>query len=120
MYKIMIVEDEFIIALAIKSSIEKMGYEVEKSVRTGEEAIQYAAEFKPSLVLMDITLAGTIDGIEAAEQIQKVLRIPVLFITGNSDQMTLSRAMKLHPAGILIKPVLDTELERSLEEVFGK
>ena len=97
-----------------------MGYEVGCSVRTGEEGVQYAAESKPSLVLMDITLAGTIDGIEAADRIQHDSDIPVVFITGNSDQITLERAMELHPAGILLKPVMEKELKESLQAVFGK
>jgi PAS domain S-box-containing protein len=89
--KILIVEDEIIVAEDIKDVLEEKGYIVVAIASSGEEAITQAAEKKPHLVLMDIRLRGKIDGVQAAEQIWNTHKIPILYLTANSDPNTIER-----------------------------
>jgi CheY-like chemotaxis protein len=93
--KIMIVEDERITALDIKSKLNRFGFRDTFIVASGEEAIKKAEQQKPSLVLMDIVLQGEMDGVDAAAHIQNQLGIPVIFITAHGDAATASRAMRI-------------------------
>ena len=90
--KIMVVEDEAIVALDIQSKLESKGYEVPAVVSTGEDAVQKAGETRPDMVLMDIQLEGEMDGVEAAAQIRSNFEIPVVYLTAFSDEKTLQRA----------------------------
>jgi len=103
--RIMIVEDEIFIALGLEMELKVAGYTVCAVVSTGEEAIAAAARESPDVILMDIRLAGEIDGIEAAQQIQAAKSTPVIFMTGYSDADVMTRAKGLQPLGYLIKPV---------------
>jgi CheY-like chemotaxis protein len=89
--KIMIVEDENIIALDIRSMLEDLGYLVSDIVASGEESIQKASKKRPDLVLMDVKLKGSIDGVSAGEQIFRQFRIPIVYLTAYSDQATIKR-----------------------------
>lgn len=89
MRKILIVEDERIIALNIRESLESLGYAVPAIVTSGEESIKKSIQLHPDLVLMDIRLKGDMDGIEAAEKIWKNLSIPIVFVTGLSDKKNI-------------------------------
>jgi len=102
--KIMIVEDEVIIARDIEKSLTNMKYIVLPLVTTGEEAVEKAKEKKPDLILMDIVLTGEIDGVDAAETIKNELNIPIIFLTSYSDEHHLSRAKLTEPFGYLLKP----------------
>lgn len=93
---ILVVEDEAITALDINEKLVKLGYEVVNLVATGTEAIKFSAEYRPDLVLMDISLKGKMDGTEAAQKISS-LSIPVVFISAYSDDKTLKKAKKAHP-----------------------
>jgi two-component system, response regulator PdtaR len=115
---IMIVEDENIIALDMKIRLKKLGYNVVSVVRSGEEAIEKAKEVKPDLILMDVLLKGSIDGVEAAEEITNELKIPVIFISAYSDEKTLKRAKKISPYGYLIKPINELEFNERLKYIF--
>ncbi|HEY9668560.1 MAG TPA: response regulator, partial [Coleofasciculaceae cyanobacterium] len=84
--QILVVEDENIIALNLKENLESLGYIVVAIVVSGEKAIEKATQLRPDLVLMDIRLKGSIDGIEAAGQIWEHLSIPVIYVTGHSDR----------------------------------
>ncbi|RLF58459.1 MAG: hypothetical protein DRN27_05400, partial [Thermoplasmata archaeon] len=95
--KILIVEDESIVALEIQNRLEQMGYHVIDTISEGEQAIKKALETKPDLVLMDIHLLGEMDGITTAEQIRKKLKIPVIFLTAYADKETLKRARITQP-----------------------
>ncbi|MBN2545074.1 MAG: response regulator [Spirochaetes bacterium] len=114
--KILIVEDEVIISLSIQLKLSSMGYQVIKSVRSGEEAVETISKSKPNIIIMDIILEGKMDGIEAAKVINQKYHIPVIFMTGNSDPLTISRAKKIKPAGILIKPIMDEDLKKTLKQ----
>lgn len=103
--RIIIAEDEPIIAMDTQDSLISLGYDVLAIVETGEEAIQKAAEIKPDLILMDVVLAGDIDGIEASKQIRDTFDIPVIFITARSTDQIIKRARDAEPYGYLVKPI---------------
>ena len=117
--KILIVEDEAIPALNIKMSLEDQGYKIVDIVATGEEAVELTGQTIPDLVLMDIALAGEMDGIEAAEQIVKQFKVPILYITAHADKGTVARAWNTKPVGLLEKPVEDYQLKEVLDNLFG-
>ncbi|HUK37871.1 MAG TPA: response regulator [Methanomicrobiales archaeon] len=118
--KILVVEDEFITAADIQSSLEDMGFEVPATADTGEAAIQKAGELSPDLVLMDITLIGGMTGIEAAEKIGSLYGIPVIFLTAHSEMPTLDRALASNPFGYVLKPFEPSSLRASIEMALYK
>ncbi len=118
--KILVVEDEAIIAKDLQWRLEGMGYEVPAVVASGEEAITKALEFKPDLVLMDIMLLGSMDGIEAANQIRSQIDTPLIYLTAYADEEILERAKISEPFGYLIKPIGDRELRSNIEITFYK
>lgn len=113
--KILVVEDERIVAKDIVKSLQRLGYIVMASVASGEEAIQKVAENQPDLVLMDIMLKGEMDGIEAAEEIRHNYEIPVVYLTAYADENTLKRAKITDPFGYIIKPFDDRDLQTTIE-----
>ncbi len=113
--RIMVVEDEQIIALNISAKLEGMGYQVPAMLATGEDAVRTAAELHPDLVLMDINLAGQMDGVEAAAHIRDTLRIPVIYLSAFSDNATMERAKATEPFAYLLKPFKDRELQNAIE-----
>ncbi|MDM8519921.1 response regulator [Anaerolineales bacterium HSG6] len=118
--KIMIVEDEAIVALTIERKLEIFGYEVLARVDTGEEAVQQVGEIQPDLLLMDIMLAGEMDGVETAAQIRTRFDIPVIYLTAYADEKTLQRAKVTEPFGYLLKPFEDRELHTTIEMALYK
>ena len=104
--RILVVEDDAIISKDIRNTLETLGHEVPGVAVLGEEALEKAAELRPDLVLMDIQLAGDIDGVEAAAHIREQLQIPVIFLTAYSEDTTLHRAKTTEPYGYLVKPLL--------------
>jgi PAS domain S-box-containing protein len=113
--RILIVEDERLISLDLSRRLPKLGYEVCAIVATGEEAVQKAAELKPDLVLMDICLRGEMDGIQAAELIRSKGDLPVVYLSANSDEMTLNRAKLTRPSSYLLKPFKERELQIGID-----
>lgn len=116
---ILVVEDEYIMAMDLQIKLEEMGYDVLKIVSSGEDAIKYAAELRPDLVLMDIVLQGEMLGTEAAEKIN-TLEIPVVFLTAYSDDKTLKQAKKSSPYGYIVKPYDNRLLEVTIETALKK
>ncbi|MDO9576905.1 MAG: response regulator [Candidatus Cloacimonadales bacterium] len=116
--KILIVEDEVIIAECLKMELELSGYDVCDFVTSGEEAIIIAKEKDPDVILMDIYLAGVIDGIEAAKEIIANKKIPIIFCTGYTESEIFERAKKLNPVAYLRKPIIAEEVKVVLEYVF--
>jgi PAS domain S-box-containing protein len=108
--KILVVEDEGIVAKDIQSTLIQFGYEVPEVVGSGEEAIQATYRHDPDLVLMDIMIRGDLDGIDAAEIIHNQFNIPVVFLTAYSDEETLRRAKMTESYGFVSKPYEDKEL----------
>lgn len=116
---ILVVEDEFITGADLQSKLKKMGFNVPKVVDTGQKAIDAAAEIKPDLALMDITLKGEMTGIEAAEVIGRS-GIPVIFLTAHSDEPTVEKAVKSVPFGYLIKPLDERALKTTIQMALYK
>jgi signal transduction histidine kinase/DNA-binding NarL/FixJ family response regulator len=113
--RILVVEDESIVALDLQSSLEHLGYEVVGTAATGEDAVRIAAERTPDLVLMDIQLRGAMDGTAAADEIRRRLRIPVVYLTAYSDESTLQRAQVSEPFGYLLKPFAERDLQVTIQ-----
>jgi len=118
--KILIVEDEAIIALKLQKQVELMGYQVTSVAASGEEAVQMAHEGKPDLVLIDIALPGKTSGIDAAAAIRTRDNIPVIYLTAHSDEETLKQATLTSPYAYLIKPVGDKALHNAIKIALFK
>ena len=101
-------------AESIASKLRRFGYEVAGPVPTGEEAVKMAGELRPDVILMDIHLAGSIDGIDAAGEIAGSFHIPVIFLTAYADEQTLERAKGAKPFGYLIKPFRERDLDATI------
>jgi len=117
--KIIVVEDESIVALNLKYDLEDLGYEVLDTLDTATDAIEKSEELFPDLVLMDIQLKGDIDGIQAAKEISE-MGIPVIFLTANTDDATSFEALKTAPYGYLSKPYSLKQLELTVAMVLRK
>ncbi|HEY6177605.1 MAG TPA: ATP-binding protein [Kofleriaceae bacterium] len=113
--RLMIVEDEFVVACDLCDTLESLGYAVVAVVGTGEEAVTSAASVRPTAILMDIRLAGHMDGIQAAARIRSEHDIPIVFLSAHSNDETLKRATAAEPFGYLIKPFRPAELRCALE-----
>ena len=113
--KILLVEDEHTTILMIKKFITDLGHEIIQVVSDGEKAVHEAVKLDPDLVLMDITLDGDMDGIEASRQINEIHSIPVIYITSSSDSETLKRALSTNPSGFIVKPVDKKELKSAID-----
>lgn len=120
MARILVVEDEIVVAMDIQKSLTSLGYSSPDMVFTGSDAVQIAVETHPDLVLMDIRLKGDMDGIEAAEQIRRRLDIPVVYLTAYADEQTLERAKRTQPYGYILKPFREKDLESSIEVALYK
>jgi len=101
---VLIVEDDVVVAQDLKNRLTGMGYFVVAVISTGEDAIDKARHHLPDVVLMDIRLAGEMDGITAAGQIGAKYKIPIVFLTAYADDVTLARAREIRPAGYVLKP----------------
>jgi PAS domain S-box-containing protein len=113
--RILIVEDEGIIAQDIRASLQELGYEVCSAVATGEEAVRKAETERPNLALVDVVLQGGMDGIEAAHVIHSRFSIPIVYLTAYADERMLERAKITEPFGYLIKPFRDRELHSTID-----
>lgn len=118
--RILVVEDDEIIALDIHHKLERLGYAVCDVVNSGEEAIRQAANLQPDLVLMDIRLKGGMDGVEAAAHIRTLLQIPVIFTTAHTDVRTLGRAKLTDPIDYVFKPLEECDLSSAVEKALSK
>ncbi len=115
--RVLVVEDEVLTALDLQACLERAGYRVVDLAFSGEDAVRRAAELKPDLVLMDITLKGDLGGIEAARLIQGNGGVSVIFLTAHTDQETLARARELAPRAFITKPFMERELLDKLAAV---
>ena len=117
---ILIVEDELIVAEDLRRRLQGMGYEVRGVVTSGDEAIRRVGESHPDLVVMDISLRGDMDGVEAAHRIREQYGTPVVYITGHGDPDTLQRAKSTPGFAFVLKPVEDREMQYILEMVLKR
>lgn len=114
-FNILIVEDELISSKLLQNYLIDMGHHVMNIVPSGEEAIAFIIDNKPDLILMDIELAGNLNGIETVEIIRQTKNIPTLFLTGQTDRILLEKAKDLDPIGYLLKPIQPIQLEIIIE-----
>ncbi len=119
--RILVVEDEAIVALGIQSSLERLGYEVVGRAGTGAEALALAEQARPDLVLMDVMLDGSgMDGIDTASELHERFNLPVVYLSAVTDEQTLDRAKRTDPFGYLVKPFKDHELSLAIEVALYK
>lgn len=118
--KILVVEDERIVARDIQGTLQNFGYDVPEVVSSGEEAIQAAYRLDPDMVVMDVMIKGELDGIDAAEIIHNQFNIPVVFLTAYSDDETLKRAKLTESYGFISKPYEEKELFIAIEFALYK
>jgi signal transduction histidine kinase/DNA-binding response OmpR family regulator len=116
----LVVEDEAIVAADLAGKLARLGYQISGTTGVAEEAVELARERRPDLILMDIHLAGEMDGIEAAEIIRREYDVPVIFLTAHSDRATLERAKLAEPFGYLLKPFDHLSLETHIEMALYK
>jgi len=116
--RILIVEDQRLIAADIENTLKKLGYVVVGNVASGEDAISKSEQVRPELVLMDVRLRGEMDGIHAAEIIRDRFNLPVVYLTAYADEETILRAKKTTPFGYLVKPFNERELRATIEIAF--
>ncbi|MHC4540829.1 MAG: response regulator, partial [Planctomycetota bacterium] len=114
-HKILIVEDEGVVALDIEARLKRLGYNTVDTACFGDEAVKKAAKLAPDLVLMDIKLRGDMDGTEAARQIRDRFNIPVVYVTAYSDEAILKSAKASEPYGYIVKPFGNRELRATVE-----
>jgi signal transduction histidine kinase len=118
--KIFIVEDEQIIAMGIEAGLVYSGYEVVGMTTSGEKALPQIVQTQPDLILMDIMLAGDMDGIQTAEKVKAQLDIPIVFLTAFNDESTVKRAQNANPFGYLTKPCEDRDLVPTIEVALAR
>jgi PAS domain S-box-containing protein len=118
--KVLIVEDEGVVALSLQSILTKMGYTIIGTAITGDEAVKIARERTPDVILMDIHIKGTMDGIQTTEKINEFSDIPVIFLTAYADDETVARALKTKSHSYLVKPVNQRELYSNIEFAIYK
>ena len=118
--KILLVEDELPIAMLMERQLEDIGYEIHSHVTSGQKALDNARENQPDVILMDIRLAGSIDGIEVAKRIISSNHKPpaIIFVTGYADEATRERAAQLNTQGFFVKPMNPEELKPILDRLI--
>src|SRR6185369_6097463 len=118
--RILVVEDDRVVARDIQQQLTRIGHVVVGTTARGEDAPQLALGTQPEIVLMDIRLEGSTDGIEAAQQIRENCHIPVVFLTAYADDETVRRASITEPFGYILKPFEDLQLRTVIEMALYK
>ena len=117
--RVLVVEDEAVIAMLIKYILKSNDFDVIATADTGLGALALAEKLSPDVVLMDITLKGEMDGIEAASQMINRWNLPVVFMTSHTDKATYNRAMGIGPAAYVVKPINDQKLLEALTSALA-
>lgn len=117
--RVIIVEDESIVALDIRTRLNRMGYHILGVVDSGEAAVVLTLAARPDIVLMDIRLKGDLDGIEAAKRIRQKSSVPIIYLTASADLHTVRRAEQEAPAPFLLKPFDIQELRALIEKALA-
>ena len=118
--RILIVEDEPVIGMDLQNILTSLRYDVPAVVTSGEEAIEKAGELQPDLILMDIVLSGDMDGIDATKNIREMFKIPVIYLTAHTEELTFQRARETDPYGYLVKPVGKSDLYTAVETAMHR
>lgn len=119
-HKILVVEDEKILASNIRKSLQKLGYSVSEINKSGEDAIKKVAETHPHLVLIDICLAGEVDGVQVADIIQNHFHVPVVYLTEGSEYKTLHKNQLSEPFSYIVKPFIESDLHFAIETALHR
>src|SRR5262249_17368124 len=117
--RILVVEDEALIAEDIQRTLQRFGYEVPITAATASQAFRAIESARPDLVLMAIRLKGPMDGITAAKEITTRFAVPIVYLTSHSDEMTLSRLRESRPRGYLVKPFRIEDLQSTVEKALS-
>jgi two-component system cell cycle sensor histidine kinase/response regulator CckA len=120
MNKLMVVDDERIIAAQLEERLSMMGFEIVGIASSGDDAVNVARESRPDLVLMDIVMPGKLDGIQASEIIKGEMNIPVIFLTAYADDTLIEKAKLIEPYGYIVKPFQENELKAAIEVALYK
>ena len=118
--RVMVVEDESVISLDIKTSLMRLGYSIAGVAASGDIALRKIRESRPDVILMDIHLKGEMTGIDVSEQVRSELQIPIVFLTANADSSTFKEANQTDPYGYLLKPFEEKELGIAIEIALHK
>lgn len=118
--RILVVEDEIVIARSLEATLKRLGFEVTAVCPTGEAALESARRHRPQVVLMDIRLGSAMDGVETATRLRAEAALPVVFLTGHADEATLKRALTAEPYGCLLKPFQESALRSALELAYAR
>lgn len=118
--RILIVEDEKLVADDLQEILQGLGYEIPASVASGEEALVKVAEVSPDLILMDIRLAGSLDGVQTADLIRSQFSIPIVYLTANADRATLERVKASYPFGYILKPFNEKLLATTIDIALSR
>lgn len=118
--RILIVEDEKLVADDLQETLQGLGYEVPAAVASGEEALAKVTETLPDLVLMDIRLAGSLDGVQTSDLIQSQFQIPIVYLTANADRATLERVKASQPFGYILKPFNEKILATTIDIALSR
>ncbi len=120
MPRVLVADDEAIIAKELEKSLAAMGYDVVGIAASGVDAIELARGFRPHVILMDIAMPGTLDGIVAAETIKRELDIPVIFLTAHAEDKLIQRAKRVEPLGYIVKPFKEDQVRAAIEVAIYK
>ena len=116
---ILVVEDEALVGMELEEGLTNLGYWVPEVVTKGDEVASAFDRLAPDLILMDIRIGGSIDGIEAALRVRQHSKVPLVFLTAYNDARTLARATEVRPDGFLIKPFSDRELAELVAKLLS-
>lgn len=119
-FKVLIVEDDMLLSLVEERLLTRMGCDVVGKAIAGEEAVQKAMMLAPDVILMDISLKGEMDGVQAMEEIRKVSDVPVIYLSGNSDKFNYERAKKTKFVEYLVKPITGDDLVKPLNKALNQ
>jgi DNA-binding NarL/FixJ family response regulator len=116
----LIVEDNLVLSLLYENYMKQSVFKTVGEIKSGTIAIQLVKKYKPEVVIMDIKLQGDIDGITASEEIRKFSEVPIIFVTGNSDIESISRAKAVKNSIFLSKPISEEILKNAVDEILAK
>lgn len=117
-FKVLIVEDEAIFAMSMGRVVTMLGYETCGPLATGEEAVRWAEKENLDLIIMDVSLKGQLDGIEAARQIRLAYDVPIIFISGYQEEKLLEKARSIKFTTYLIKPIMPDDIKSAIAQTF--
>lgn len=120
MPRILVVDDEVVIAIQLAEHLVSMGHDVVGTACSGEESVKMALLLKPDLIVTDIVMPGRLDGIAAAEIIKAKLGTPIIFMTACVNDRLMKRTRKVQPAGYILKPFNEQQLEETIVAAFQK